>query len=94
MHRPKHQVKDKGDKSSTKNKPGRTRSQSEVMDCTSEAPSGEETPSLDLSPHSSPRSDLESSTLQATLVAQEVSKMLMPLFDKRLELLHTSIALP
>lgn len=90
MHRTK-QAKDKSDKQFTKTGSGKNKSQTDSMDCTSDALSGEETPFTGNSPHSSPRPEPEPSALQATLVAQEVSKMLMPLFDKRLEILHTSI---
>lgn len=91
IYKTKHQTKDKVDKSNTKTSTGKQKIVPETTDYTSDTPSGEDTMSLDLSPRSNPRPEPESTNLQATLVAQEVSKMLMPLYDKRLEILHTSI---
>lgn len=44
-----------------------------------------------LSPNYSPELLPEPDILTAATVAQEVSRLLMPMFDKRLETLHTSI---
>lgn len=44
-----------------------------------------------LSPCYSPETLPETEGINATSVAQEVSRLLMPLFDKRLDVLHTSI---
>lgn len=44
-----------------------------------------------LTPCRSPSSPVHTDSLQAATVAQEVSRLLLPLIDKRLDVLHTSI---